>query len=72
MSVLIDYEKLNTREDKRLFCISLDINDNYKKQLSYKKLSLFSINVYFEKITGMKPKQNTITRTRNFKEHKTY
>jgi hypothetical protein len=72
MSILDKYLKLKTREDKRRFCISIDIENKYSDILSFKQLSLFSINVLFSRLTELHVEQDLKTRNTKHKEHKTF
>ena len=72
--ILKEYKSIKTRENKRLFCLKLDEQKNkaFNKMLSYKKLSEFSINVCFEKMTGFTINEKRKERIVNYKEHKTF
>jgi len=72
MDYFKNYIDLKSREEKRVFCFNLDVNKTYFKYLSYEKISEFTINVCFEKLTGIKV--NQVRKARNIKyiEHKTY
>ena len=66
------YKNLKTTKEKRLYCINLDVDKKYFKLLSYEKLSLFSVNVFFENITGHQINEKRKSRNINFNEQKTY
>lgn len=66
------YKNLKTTKEKRLFCIDLDVDKKYYELLSYEKLSLFSINVCFEHLTGVKVNLDRERRNINFNDEKKY
>ena len=66
------YKNLKTTKEKRLYCINLDFDKKYFKLLSYEKLSLFSVNVCFENITGHQINEKRKSRNINFNEEKNY
>ena len=72
MSYLKEYNSLETRDEKRLYCLFLDKENKYKDVLSYEKVSLFSINVYFERLTGIKVNEDKKRRHINYKDEKEY
>jgi len=68
MNTLFKYNSLKTRDEKRIYCIKLDKNYRYKKELLYKKISLFSLNVYFERLTGFKVNEDRKDRNVRYKD----
>ncbi|AFM54687.1 hypothetical protein B617_gp26 [Nonlabens phage P12024S] len=72
MNLLTKYNSLDSRDEKRLFCIEIDKENKYKKELSYKKVSLFSINVYFERLTGFKVNEDRKRRDIRYKDERKF
>jgi hypothetical protein len=67
-----DYLNLKTIKEKRLFCLDLDLNKKYYKLLSYDKISEFTVNVCFEKLTNINLNQIKERRHINFKDKRDF
>jgi hypothetical protein len=70
--ILKKYKSLKTSKQKRLFCLELDKKNEYTQLLSYEKLSDFSINVCFQKITNIKILKEREKRAIKYKEERSF